>query len=447
MTWLTVLAVIGVALIITLERDRLREVARVALLVVTGGVLIAPLRDVLERGVARMRVFLAGQLAHGEPAEAAAGIAATAATVAAADRAEADARAANNQAPRASHGRYHVTRIIIAFVLTGILAAVIAFEWTFGLYTLPGLLGTPVDGGLPKGLTWIATIALLACAILWGLILLEAVGYTHFMPEFNERAKPVFRTLAIVALSLVLTVAVTMGVWRARQVAQPVDVAPASSLQADDAGGAVIETDGNAGSLSSPAGDLPADGLDTTARVVVGGVLPALVMVSGAVAFTGLIWLAKYVAVALLGTVLMALGLLLLVIRIFDNLVAHLILAVQHLIDWIAALGQRVVDTIWPPIESLRDAVHRKIAAWARRWSPGGPEPVLNEPAGVGAPAAAGVSGAGAPESTRAPNAPNGLEAAATSPFATPGQPDASDDQAGFALFDDLNWGPMNEPR
>lgn len=382
---LLIVVVLLVLMIVALERDRVRDGVRALLLLVTGGVLIAPMREALAGVIAPLARFIRSALEYGDSVSAPSPQVETRST-AAAPQETTGGESAQTTTPvpglsvatpvgPTPTGNYHLHRVLADLVLTALTVVFVWFDYEFIGLTFEALFGFRAAPATGVGQTMLTSLALMASMVLWGLIGLEAYGYTHFMREFPAGLRRRLKAMTLAALVIGLSSTVVMGMWRARAM----DDGPLEFLDAPVATSTgVIAADAAPGLLLL---DEPS-GFDAFAPMYLSAAIPSLVLVSSAISFTGVLSLAKYIALFGLGLAWLSLAVLYFwVLPTFDNALAHLVHGAETLIDLVASIGQRIVDTVSPPFEAMRAATHRKVHTWT-----GGSTPVA---ATAAAPAAA----------------------------------------------------------
>lgn len=368
---LLILGTLVILTLVALERDRVWTTLQAVILVLTGGVLIAPLRAALAAIIGPLARFIRAALDYGDSGVATAATGPIDATDSGPNpRAEAKTRepvdgehrqeapdAAAAASPRAN---YHLNRVLAALVLVAITGVLGTFDYEFLHLTFAVLWGLPAAPEVSASRTVLTSLALMASLVLWGTIALELGGYTHFMREFPTTLRRALKYMTIAAFVVGVSSALVMGIWRARAVQDLPADSPVALATVSSSG--VIVADAERLVIQ----DEPATGFDALAPVYLSAAIPVLVLVSSMVSFTGVMWLAKYLAILGLWICLVPLAVLhFWVLPTLDNALAHVLHAVEGAVDLVASVGRKVVDTVWPPLRSIRAAFHRRIDEWA----------------------------------------------------------------------------------
>lgn len=342
----------AVAAAVTFETERVKRLWNFTIMLVTGAVVLQPLQQLLAGVVGPTSRFLAAQLAHGEnvPAPTAQGSAAGAVA--------------------ALNYRFHLGRVIFAVVGTAATIVFVLFELQFSRMTLPAIGITEPESMSTGGLVWLSAGALMATMIVWGIVFLEAFGYTTFMPEVSVALNRILKPLSIAALSLGLAITSLMGVWRASErmamgetsvVLSVPDGIPEDGAKVEEGEG-VAEID--LSSLSAPP-----TRFDAFTRRFVGGGLPGLVLLTSFISFTGALLLAKYIIVGV-GAIVLAPFAVLLVFALpfLDRLVTASLNGGLEAIDALGALGRRILLPILGPLGDLAEASHIRLRQRLEQW-------------------------------------------------------------------------------
>lgn len=365
-----ILGTLLVLALVALQRDRVWSVLQTIILILTGGVLIAPLRNALQGVIGPLGRFMRAALDYGDagssvegsqmpPAAPTSGVQTEPATPTSAGNQTSEptpTAASPAPTPRPTH---HLNRILAAVVLTAITVVLGVFDYEFIHLTFAALWGLPAAESVSAGRTVLTSLALMASLLLWGLIALELGGYTHFMRDFPTSLRRVLKYMTIAAFVVGLSSALMMGIWRARAMEDaPIEPAPMTATIADSG---VISAE------SEPTAILVEEttGLDSFAPIYLSAAIPVLVLVSSAVSFTGVLWLAKYIAILGLWICLVPLAVIYFwILPTWDNAIAHLLQGVETVVDVLAWVGKSIVDTLGPPLRAMRVAIHRKIGDW-----------------------------------------------------------------------------------
>jgi len=432
---LLILGTIATLALIALERDRVWTGLQTVILVLTGGVLIAPLRNALQGIIGPLARFMRAALEYGDAGNASTDSGGSAVVPAPnvdrqtdGSRSEQNGEANRPEPPStvaaiAPHANHHLNRILAALVLAAITVVLGTFDYEFIHLTFSALWGLPAASDVSVGRTVLTSLALMASLVLWGLIALELGGYTHFMHEFPGALRRTLKYMTIAAFVLGISSALVMGIWRARAMQDvPIEALPAA---------AVISGSGVIVAEAEPMITLTEDtaGFDSFAPMYLSAAIPVLVLVSSAVSFTGVLWLAKYVAILGLWLCLIPLAVLhFWILPTLDNAIAHLLQAVESLVDILASVGRTLVDTVSPPLRSIRIAIHRRIDKWAG---------VASDPI-----AATSAVRPTMPSASSAGPAPESSTSWATSaPATAPSAADTTSQERGeSAPAHDLNW-------
>ena len=303
---------------------------------------------------------------------------------------------------------YHLNRILCAVVLT--VLALVMFPADVYLVRMSFAamgLGGAVQTAAPVELDWMAASSLIACCTLWGIELCDLYRGTNLLPPqlTGGAMHRILRNTAFTSLGLILSAVVLLGIWRGMKLADANAPQPATSIAADDGslqiGGAPQATASTAALESEPAavehgGPI---GFDVFVATWVSAAPAVAIALGLLVAMCGIIFLLKYLAVILVGVILLPLALIFLALRMVEEILGTANILKDWLLEFLEAIGQSIIRNVWPPLEAYRDSLHRQARHAAQRRGnghdarPAGPVPGPTEgPAGA-APLVTAVSG------------------------------------------------------
>jgi hypothetical protein len=266
--------------------------------------------------------------------------------------------------------RHHLSRFIGALLLTALTVLFGAAELYLNKLRIEALLGLSrsSQSAPPASVDLLSAGAMLAVSLFWGLMLIDLYRGTHLFPSqfLGSMRKPLL-ILAWTCLGWSLATFAVLGVWGGLQVSQPVT---ASSASLPAAGGS-LQTGGSGpgsdvlespGVTTVPSNPLEQNEFDRFAAIFFGASLPMLVGISLAVSFCGVIYLMRYLGVGVLALLLVPLAVLLLPLRILEQVFLTVIGFCNRLLELIASLGRSILNTIGPPLKEVRNNLHRRVS-------------------------------------------------------------------------------------
>src|ERR1017187_2064758 len=257
-----------------------------------------------------------------------------------------------------------VHRLIGAVLFTVLTAVFVASDIYLAKLTIGPMLGFPgsQDDKMPASLDWMAAGAMMAISLFWGLVLIDLYRGTKLLPDAltTGMRRPLLWS-AWMCLLLSLVSFGVLGIWRGLEISRPVLAAAPVGTELSGAPDQSAVAPANSG-----------EGFDKFAPVFFGASLTVLTGASLAVAFTGVILLLRYLGMLSLIVLSLPLVILLLPLRVLEQVIATINGLLSHALEIVAGVGRSVVNAIGPPIKDVRDAAHQWVHS---RLRPG--EPVL----------------------------------------------------------------------
>jgi hypothetical protein len=233
---------------------------------------------------------------------------------------------------------------------------------------------------IPVSVDWLAAGAVLSVAILWGAVLIDLYRGTHLLPTAltHGAAKRPLMILAWGSIASIAVAGLLIGAWRTHKLIESSTAqTPVAYTQTSDGGlqiGATQSTSqGNSFSagVGSPAqtesGEkIELSWIDIAAPMAFNIVLAVLILLASLVSFIGPFYLIKYLSVLVIGLFILPLAILLLVLRGVQEIVGTANILKDHLIDFLANLGGRILSVIGPIWDDIVAWTHERVSTRLR---------------------------------------------------------------------------------
>lgn len=282
---------------------------------------------------------------------------------------EAGQGVAATPAPPPSAHRRHLSRFIGALVLTALTILFGVGELYLAKMSIEPLLGLPSNSqsAPPTTVDWLSAGAMLAVSLFWGLVLIDLHRGTHLLPpQFLNRMRKPLLMLAWSCIGLSLAAFAVLGIWRGLEVSKPVMAATSPAVFTSGSlqvGGAAASTAmmGAPAVAPAPGDSAEPQWFDRFAPIFFGTSLTVLVGTSLVISFAGVIYLMRYLGVAVLALVLVPFAAVLLPLRILEQVFLTVVGFANRVLELIASVGHSILNTVGPPLADLRNYAHRRV--------------------------------------------------------------------------------------
>ena len=192
----------------------------------------------------------------------------------------------------------------------------------------------------------LTSLALIACPLFWGAVLLDLSGMTNTAPwrdAFNEIWKKHLLSIALFSLVLSFLVSVCFGLFRGKVIADesltPAGYYASYSGALTDSNAEVISKP----SFSEPTGNQNVGGVYYWIPIIANVCIPVLVGVSGVFSSWGVVTLIKFIMLIVGFLIISPLGLVLLASSLLVNLIDRLYQLLDAILQLFTAAGNRLM--------------------------------------------------------------------------------------------------------
>jgi hypothetical protein len=258
------------------------------------------------------------------------------------------------------NGQLDLQQVFFQFI-GAVLYTIFFFGFYYSEYHLLSLSMTAagIDAGQHDSLLGagsLTSLALIACPLFWGAVLLDLSGMTNTAPwrdAFNENWKGHLLFIALFSLFLSLLVSISLGLFRGKVIADE-NLNSTNYAASFDNG----LTDSSTGlisskpSLSESAVNQNTGGVYYWIPIIANVCIPVLVGVSGVFSSWGVVTLIKFIMLIVGFLIISPLGLLLIVSSLLVNVIDRLYQLFDTIIQLFTAAGNRFMGVFgWRPAE------------------------------------------------------------------------------------------------
>ena len=258
------------------------------------------------------------------------------------------------------NGQLDLQQVFFQFI-GAVLYTIFFFGFYYSEYHLLSLSMTAagIDAGQHDSLLGagsLTSLALIACPLFWGAVLLDLSGMTNTAPwrdAFNEKWKRHLLFTAFFSLFLSLLVSISLGLFRGKVIADE-SLNPTDYVASFDGG----LTDSSTGlisrkpTLSESAVHQNAGGVHYWIPIIANASIPVLVGIGGVFSSWGVVTLIKFIMLIVGFLIISPLGLFLIVSSLLVNVIERLYQLFDAIIQLFTAAGNRLMGVFgWRPAE------------------------------------------------------------------------------------------------